>query len=145
MGRRNPSKTLTVDAYVARMDQEILTPGTKALGFKTFVEIEPSSPFLIDEEIYIEQFRAHWLTAVAEVAESFGVTIAEALDLFNSVDSTMTTRPTIQVSGPPSRPEEAPEPVAPSGTISRVDRKNAVLRKLRPPPLKHEWALWHDR
>ncbi|KAI9790697.1 MAG: hypothetical protein M1816_004838 [Peltula sp. TS41687] len=166
LGRRNPEKTLTVDAYVARLDMEVLTPNTKALGFKTFVEKEPSSPFLIDEEVYIADFREQWLTAIFLVAEDYGVSMSEAMRLFDTVDPTMSSTPTIQVSealssgpaeangttttpteanGTTTTPTEANGTDASSEAISRQERRVAVLKKLRPPPLKHVWALWHDR
>ena len=166
-GRLHPKKTLTVDVYVARLDQGLLTPGTKALGFKTYVSEEPTSPFLLDEARYIEQFRAHWTEAIKQVAKDFGVQFEEGLSLIGRVESLdaslppagnaiattlpaeppsdMATRPTIQVSGLSSVPEDPVSTTSSPGGITRAERKNAVLRKLRPPPLTHEWALWHDR
>ncbi len=35
--------------------------------------------------------------------------------------------------------------VGSSATTSRTERKLAVLKKLRAPPLTHEWEFWHDR
>ncbi|KAI9846984.1 MAG: hypothetical protein M1837_003340 [Sclerophora amabilis] len=56
----------------------------------------------------------------------------------------MATRPTIQVSGlPPVTEGEAIDTASPAE--GRAERKNAVLRRLRPPEFKHEWEFWHDR
>lgn len=85
-GRRNPTKTLSVDVYVHRLDQGLLTPNTKALGFKTYVAEEPSSPFLLDEERYIAQFRAHWAAALEEVAIQFGVTVKDLRSVMSLTD-----------------------------------------------------------
>ncbi|KAI9760867.1 MAG: hypothetical protein M4579_001368 [Chaenotheca gracillima] len=56
----------------------------------------------------------------------------------------MATRPTLRVSGlPPVSEDEVANTASPAE--SRAERKNAVLRKLRPPEFKHEWEFWHDR
>ena len=80
-GRRFPNKTLTVDVYASRLDQGILTPGTKSLGFKTYLEKTPSSPFFIDEEKYLDAFRLIWEQVVIEVAPKYGFAPQEALQL----------------------------------------------------------------
>ncbi|KAI9882721.1 MAG: hypothetical protein M1823_005527 [Watsoniomyces obsoletus] len=51
----------------------------------------------------------------------------------------------------PLRNNNAPSESSPStststsSTVDRAERKRAVLQKLRPPPLHHEWEFWHDR
>ncbi|KAI9847659.1 MAG: hypothetical protein M1838_000805 [Thelocarpon superellum] len=77
-GRRAPNKTLTVDVYASKLKQGLLSPGTKSLGFKTFVEKSPTSPFFLDEDRYLEAFHAEWESAVKEVAPTFGFTLDEA-------------------------------------------------------------------
>lgn len=81
-GRRFPKKTLTVDVYASRLDQGILTPTTKSLGFKTFVAKTPTSPFFVDEQAYLEVFRSHWEPVIAELAPKYGLTIDEANKIF---------------------------------------------------------------
>ncbi|KAI9796084.1 MAG: hypothetical protein M1833_006506 [Piccolia ochrophora] len=55
----------------------------------------------------------------------------------------MATRPRIQVTGLPAASEE--QLSATASPSDRTERKNAMLKKLRPPPTKHEWEFWHDR
>ncbi|MCJ1363566.1 hypothetical protein MMC16_002673 [Acarospora aff. strigata] len=71
-GRSLPEYTLTVDEYVYRLDNQLLSPFTASFGFKTFVDEPPLlSPTLLDEEKYLPLFREHWDSAIAEVAEQF--------------------------------------------------------------------------
>ncbi|KAI9827816.1 MAG: hypothetical protein M1832_004305 [Thelocarpon impressellum] len=77
-GQRFPKKTLTVDVYASRLDQGILTPNTKSLGFKTYLDKTPTSPFFVDEEPYLEAFKCHWVQVVAEIAPSYGLSVAAA-------------------------------------------------------------------
>ncbi|KAI9830489.1 MAG: hypothetical protein M1826_004726 [Phylliscum demangeonii] len=87
-GRRNPHKVLTVDVYADRLDRGLLTPTTRAFGFKTFVSEVPSSPFLIDEEFYLAQFRLNWEHSVRETAAHLGVSYEDFLRVISSVDPT---------------------------------------------------------
>ncbi len=74
-GRSLPEYPLTVDEYVYRLDNKLLTPFTASFGFKTYVETEPlHSPGLLDPDKYIELFRQHWNPAVAELANKLDVT-----------------------------------------------------------------------
>lgn len=147
-GRLNPAKTLTIDVYVGRLDAGILTPKSKALGFKTYVTQRPKSPSYLARDRYIAAFRAHWATAVEEVAASFGVAPDKATRLIALVGSIGRASP-MTTTRPMEHGKEqmiAPKIVtSPESTTSRTERKNAVLKKLRAPPLTHEWEFWHDR
>ena len=164
---------------MARQDQGLLTASSKILGFKVFVPEEPKSPFLIDADRYLAQFRAQWIPAIEEAARSFGVSFAEAHRLIteaNLVDAgitttvtTITARTTSNTKSTTSNKsiamtktgevttnqEHATTEVPTTSTkegfttndnsTSRVERKNAVLKKLRAPPLTHEWEFYHER
>ena len=41
--------------------------------------------------------------------------------------------------------DAAQDTEVPKISITPTDRKNAVLKKLRAPPLTHGWEFWHDR
>ncbi len=73
-GRSLPEHTLTVDEYVYRLDNELLSPFTASFGFKTYVDEPPLlSPQLLDEDKYIALFREHWDPAIVESAEKFNI------------------------------------------------------------------------
>jgi len=73
-GRSLPEHTLTVDEYVHRLDNDILSPFTASFGFKTYVDEPPLlSPQLLDEEKYIALFREHWDSAIVESAQQFNI------------------------------------------------------------------------
>ncbi|KAI9837252.1 MAG: hypothetical protein M1819_000326 [Sarea resinae] len=77
-GKRQPIKTLDIVEYVGRLDNGLLTPTTKSLGFKTYVK--GTIPPFPGEEEYINQFCKLWAAAVEEVALEFSVTPAEVDD-----------------------------------------------------------------
>ncbi|KAI9820913.1 MAG: hypothetical protein M1826_000827 [Phylliscum demangeonii] len=87
-GRSNPHKVLTVDVYADRLDRGLLTPTTRAFGFKTFVSEAPSSPFLIDEKFYLAQFRLNWEDVVRAHAARLGVSYEDFLRVISAVDPT---------------------------------------------------------
>lgn len=73
-GRSLPEHALTVDEYVYRLDNQLLSPFTASFGFKTYVdEPQPLSPQLLDEEKYIALFRENWGPAIDESAKQFNL------------------------------------------------------------------------
>ncbi|KAI9797554.1 MAG: hypothetical protein M1825_005982 [Sarcosagium campestre] len=205
-GRLQPKRVLTVDVYVNRQSAGLLTPTTKSFGFKTYVTKEPSIPFLIAEDPYLEAFCENWSSAVVETAETFqadssvaislltdlGVPFPQkpGLDLSNAISTAlrksevirdfvalsatshfdteklsfakavgislrtskvtkqfapiiMATRPKLQVTGLSGQSEDPVSAIV--SPTDRSERKNTVLKRLRPPPTKHEWEFWHDK
>ena len=66
-------------------------------------------------------------------------------DLTTVINLVMSRFPALQVNGLSSVAED-PNNVTPTErTAEREDRKLAMLRRMRPPPLKYAWAFYHDK
>ena len=117
-GRTAPDKTLTVDVYASLLDRGLLSSETKAYGFKTYIDHEPASPFLLDEDRYLEAWRPLWESALAEVAPSFGVSAAEALKDGHAQSSTASS------SSPPSSSDGINTPLE---ELSLIDPAIVIL------------------
>ena len=128
-GRHNP-KTLFVDEYVIQLDQGLLSPTTKSLGFKTYVEESEPAPVFISEEEYLAAFREYW---------------PEVSKLLTTVMTT-SHRPSVMVNGLPSVSEDAVTSPPTTAISSKRDAiKLNMLRRMRPPPFQYAWTLYHDK
>ncbi|KAI9878622.1 MAG: hypothetical protein M1830_000389 [Pleopsidium flavum] len=73
-GQSLPEHVITVDEWVFRLDNGLLTPLTISFGFKTYVDKPLLSPKLLDEKKYIKAFRENWDSAVEESAKKYNIT-----------------------------------------------------------------------
>lgn len=63
----------------------------------------------------------------------------------DSQPTTMSTRPTVPGLATNGLPMQADDASATASPARGKAMKEALLQKLRPPPLEHTWEFWHDR
>ncbi len=158
-------KVLWVDDYVSRADSGLLTPTTKALGFKTYIPSSAKAVLLLDPVEYLAAYRDQLAKSACNqqpfvpsaqpplpLQEQPAATAlqgqekqeAESLirKALGMADSVIMQRPTISITNGDTNPT--------SDHANLSTRKSAslhknIITKLRPLPLQYVWSVYYEK
>ncbi|KAI9816864.1 MAG: hypothetical protein M1827_001509 [Pycnora praestabilis] len=167
--RQNP---LDITEFATGIKEGTLTPRTKAHGFKCKINFDEKPSQFADEQEYVKAYHKFFGTSITKVAIEYGITPSDlgydtttntirlssksAPSSFNAsieeaLRESQQTKELVPVKMPTSSPlarDSGLSPVAEHAVVSPARGKQMaqqLYKQIRPFPLKHGWAWWHDR